>query len=127
MIDLQNLGAWITRNPLVIIAAAILLTFASFHYAQNIPSQGMTTESFVSKDSALYQLYDHLYQENFGSDGNMILIEGDDVARSEVLQAELRLSDHMKGIEHVLGVSSVADVVAGAEYMKSGTRRIPSQ
>lgn len=127
MIDLQNLGAWITRNPLVIIAAAILLTFASFHYAQNIPSQGMTTESFVSKDSALYQLYDHLYQENFGSDGNMILIEGDDVARAEVLKAELRLSDHMKGIEHVLGVSSVADVVAGAEYMKSGTRRIPSQ
>jgi len=127
MIDLQNLGAWITRNPLMIIALAVLLTFGSFHYAQNIPSQGMTTESFVSKDSALYQLYDHLYEENFGSDGNMILIEGDDVAGIEVLLAEMRLSDHMKGVPHVLGVSSIADVVADAEYASSGIRRIPSQ
>lgn len=87
----------------------------------------MTTESFVSKDSALYQLYDHLYQENFGSDGNIILIEGDDVARADVLQAGLRLSDHMKYVEHVLGVQSLSDIVADVEYQSSGIRRIPSQ
>ena len=116
-----------TKNPLIIIAIAVLITVASLHYAQFIQSQGMTTESFVSKDSALYQLYDHLYQENFGSDGNIILIEGDDVARAEVLQAGLRLSDHMKNVEHVLGVQSLSDIVADAEYQSSGTRRIPSQ
>ena len=127
MMGMDRLGAWITKNPLIIIAIAVLITVASLHYAQFIQSQGMTTESFVSKDSALYQLYDHLYQENFGSDGNIILIEGDDVARAEVLQAGLRLSDHMKNVEHVLGVQSLSDIVADAEYQSSGTRRIPSQ
>ena len=127
MMGMDRLGAWITKNPLIIIAIAVLITVASLHYAQFIQSQGMTTESFVSKDSALYQLYDHLYQENFGSDGNIILIEGDDVARADVLQAGLRLSDHMKYVEHVLGVQSLSDIVADAEYQSSGIRRIPSQ
>ncbi len=127
MISLERLGAWIIRNPAIIIAVAVLLTLVSINYAQHIESQGMTTESFVSKDSALYQLYDHLYLENFGSDGNIILIEGDDVAKAEVLSASLRLSDHMLQVEHVLGVQSIADIVADAEYQSTGTRRIPSQ
>lgn len=95
MISLELLGSWITKNPVIIIAVAILLTVVSVHYALQIESQGMTTESFVSKDSALYQLYDHLYQENFGRDANVILIEGDDVAKRDVLQAGLRFSDQI--------------------------------
>lgn len=127
MISLERLGVWVTKNPGIIIAIAVLLTLISVHYAQHVESQGMTTESFVSKDSALYQLYDHLYQENFGADGNIILIEGDDVAKAEVLSASLRISDHMKQVEHVVGVQSLADIVADAEYQRSGTRKIPSQ
>ena len=127
MISLQRLGVWITKNPVIIIAAAVLLTLVSVHYAQQIESQGMTTESFVSKDSALYQLYDHLYQENFGIDANVILIDGDNVAKADVLSASLRLSDHMKQVHNVLGVQSLADIVADAEYQSSGVRRIPSQ
>ena len=127
MIGLERLGAWITKNPIIIIAAAVLLTIGSIYYAQQIESQGMTTESFVSKDSALYQLYDHLYQENFGIDANVILIEGDNVAKEDVLSASLRLSDHMKQVHNVLGVQSLADIVADAEYQSSGIRRIPSQ
>jgi len=127
MADLERLGAWITGNLVIIILVAVLLTLVSFHYAQQIESQGMTTEAFVSKDSALYQLYDHLYLENFGADGNMILIEGDDVARAEVLSAILRLSDHMHQVEHVLGVQSAADWVADEEYKSTGIRQIPSQ
>ncbi|MFZ2182987.1 MAG: RND family transporter [Methanothrix sp.] len=127
MSNLERLGAWITANPAIIILAAFLLTLASFHYAQQIESQGMTTEAFISKDSALYQLYDHLYLENFGSDGNMIIIEGDDVARDAVLRAILRLSDHMHQVEHVLGVQSVADWVADEEFRRRGIRQIPSQ
>ncbi len=127
MIGLERLGAWIIRNPAIIIAAAILFTLFSFHYAQQVESQGMTTESFVSKDSSLYQLFDHLYQENFGVDGNIVLIEGDDVAKADVLSAELRLSDHMKQVAHVASVQSIADIVADAEYQSSGVRRIPSQ
>ncbi|MCX6668634.1 MAG: MMPL family transporter, partial [Methanothrix sp.] len=127
MIGLERLGVWITENPAIIIAAAVLLTLGSVHYAQQIESQGMTTESFVSKDSALYQLYEHLYQENFGVDANVILIEGDDVAKVDALSASLRLSDHMKQVHNVASVQSIADVVADAEYQSSGIRRIPSQ
>lgn len=127
MIGLERLGAWITKNPAIIITAAVLLTLVSVHYAQQIESQGMNTESFVSKDSALYQLYDHLYQENFGADANVILIEGDDVAKAEVLSASLRLSDHMKQVHNVVNVQSIGDIVADAEYQSSGIRHIPSQ
>ena len=126
MADLERLGEWITGNPVIIIVAAVLLTLVSLHYAQQIESQGMTTEAFVSKDSALYQLYDHLYLENFGSDGNMILIEGDDVAGAAVLSSILRLSDHMHQVEHVLGVQSAADWIADEEYKRTGIRQIPS-
>lgn len=127
MISLERLGSWITKNPVIIIAVAILLTVVSVHYAQQIESQGMTTESFVSKDSALYQLYDHLYQENFGSDANVILIEGDDVAKRDVLEAGLRFSDQIKQVNNVMSVQSLADLVADAEYQRSGIRQIPSQ
>ena len=127
MIGLERLGVWITRNPAIIIAAAVLLTLVSVHYAQQVESQGMTTETFVSKDSALYQLYDHLYQENFAVDGNVILIEGDDVAKADALSAGLRLSDHMLQVHNVVSVQSIADIVADAEYQSSGIRRIPSQ
>ncbi|WP_348305223.1 RND family transporter [Methanothrix sp.] len=118
---------WITKNPVIIIAVAVLLTLVSVHYAQQVESQGMTTDTFVSKDSALYQLYDHLYQENFAVDGNVILIEGDDVAKADALSAGLRLSDHMKQVHNVVSVQNIADIVAEAEYQSSGTRRIPSQ
>jgi len=127
MIGLERLGVWITKNPVIIIAVAVLLTLVSVHYAQQVESQGMTTDTFVSKDSSLYQLYDHLYQENFAVDGNVILIEGDDVAKADALSAGLRLSDHMKQVHNVVSVQSIADIVAEAEYQSSGTRRIPSQ
>ena len=127
MIGMERLGVWITKNPVIIIVVAVLLTLVSVNYAQQVESHGMTTESFVSKDSALYQLYDHLYLENFGADGNVILIEGDNVAKVDVLSASLRLSDHMKQVPNVISVQSIADIVADAEYQSSGIRRIPSQ
>ncbi|MDD4160885.1 MAG: RND family transporter [Methanothrix sp.] len=127
MAGLQRLGAWITRNPLIIIVAAVLLTFVSIHYAQQIESQGMNTESFVETDSTLYQIYNHLYAENFGMDTIVILMEADDVAEKEALLAGLRLSDHMKQFRNVVSVQSLADLVADAEYSSGGIRRIPSQ
>ncbi|OPY53202.1 MAG: bifunctional preprotein translocase subunit SecD/SecF [Methanosaeta sp. PtaU1.Bin112] len=127
MVWLERLGVWITKNPAIIIVAAILLTLFSVHYAQQIQTQGMTTESFVSKSSSLYQLYDHLYQQNFAVDGNIVLIEGDDVAKTDVLSAELRLSDHMRTVPHIISVQSIADLVSDAEYESTGVRSIPSQ
>ena len=60
-------------------------------------------------------------------DANIVLIEGDDVAKADVLSAGLRLSDHMKQVAHVVSVQSLADLVADAEYESTGVRGIPSQ
>ena len=111
----------------MIIAAAVLLTIVSIHYAQQIEMQGMTTESMVGKDSPLYQLYDHLYVEKFGTQSIAVLIEGDSIDRPEVLKSTLMLSDKMKEAPDVLRVVSIADIVADAEAVQTGVRWIPSQ
>lgn len=123
----QRLGVWIIKNPVIIVVAALLLTIASLHYAQRVESQGMNTESLVEKDSLLYEIYSHLYEENFGTDNIIILMEADDVANREALTASLRLSNHMKQVHNVVGVQSLADLVADAEYRSNGNRVIPSQ
>jgi len=125
--SMERLGYWIADNPITIIAAAVLLTILSIHYAQQIEMQGMTTESMVGKDSPLYQLYDHLYVEKFGTESIAVLIEGNDITKTEVLEAMLRLSDKMKEAPEVIGVQSIADTVANAEFSTTGIRDIPSQ
>ena len=127
MKNIERLGYWIAYNPLIIIAAAVLLTIVSLHFAQQIESQGMTTESMVGKDSPLYQLYDHLYVEKFGTESIAVLIEGDGITMRKSLEAMLRLSDGMKAAPNVIGVASIADVVADAEKVQTGVRGIPDQ
>lgn len=123
----ERLGEWIAGNPIIIIAIAILLTLASFHYAQQIEMKGFETESFVGKESPLYQIFDHLFVERFGTESVVVLIEGEDVAAQKVLEATLRLSDQMKEAPGVIGTQSIADLVASAEAGSSGVRRIPEQ
>ncbi|MBN1322897.1 MAG: RND family transporter [Methanotrichaceae archaeon] len=123
----ERLGVWIADNPMVIIAAAAVITILAFHYAQEIEMQGMATESFVGKDSPLYQIYDHLFVERFGFESIVVVIEGDDVARRDVLEAELRLSDGMMGAPGVLATNGIADIVAEAAEARDGKRAIPDQ
>ena len=123
----DRLGQWIADNPTIIMAAALLITVASLHYAQQIEMQGMTTESMVGKDSPLYQIYDHLYVENFGTESIAVLIEANDVTKPEILRAMLTLSDKMKEASDVLTVTSLADIVADAEESRTGVRSIPTQ
>ena len=123
----RKLGVWIANNPAIIIAAALLLTIGSIHYAQMVESQGMTTESMVEKDSSLYKIFSHLYQENFGTDTIVVLMEADDAAQEEALRAGLRLSDHMKQVHNVISVQSLADLVADEQFRSRGLREIPSQ
>ena len=127
MSGMERLGYWVADNPITIIAAAVLLTIISIYYAQQIEMQGMTTESMVGKDSPLYQLYDHLYVEKFGTESIAVLIEGNDITKPEVLRAMLRLSDKMKEAPDVIGVQSIVDIVANAEFSTTGIRDIPSQ
>jgi len=124
---MEKIGYWVADNPIAIVAAAVLMTIISIHYAQTIEMQGMTTESMVGKDSPLYQLYDHLYVEKFGTESIAVLIEGDSITKPEVLKAMLTLSDRMKTAPDVVGVQSIADIVADTWATQTGIRDIPSQ
>ncbi len=123
----ERLGRWIAQNPILIIAATLLLTSVSIHYAQQIEMQGLATESMVGKDSSLYQIYEHLYVQNFGTESIAILIEADDVTEPEILRRMLLFSDRMKEAPGVLSVTSIADIVADEEKESSGRRSIPDQ
>ena len=127
MNTLERIGSWIAINPIIIIAAAFLLTLGSFHYAGQIEMQGMNTENFVGKDSPLYQTYDHLFAERFGTQSIIVLVEGGEIAKPEVLEAMLEVSGQMKDSPNVIGSSSIADVIADTEYGSEGVRRIPGQ
>ena len=123
----ERLGRWVAQNPILIIAATLLLTSVSIHYAQQIEMQGLATESMVGKDSSLYQIYEHLYVQNFGTESIAILIEADDVTEPEILRKMLLFSDRMKEAPGVLSVTSIADIVADEEKESSGRRSIPDQ
>lgn len=123
----EKLGYWVADNPIIIIAAAVLLTLASLHYAQTIEMQSMNTESMVGTDSPLYQLYDHLYVEKFGTEYIAVLIEADDVTDPEILKSMLVLSDKMKKAPDVTSVNSIADIVAEEHASLTGIRQIPTQ
>ena len=127
MNSMERLGYWIANNPILILAAAVLLSIASFHYAQQIEMQGMTTESMVGKDSPLYQIFDHLYVEKFGTKSIAVLIEADDVTKPDIMKAMLKLSDNMKDAPDIIGTTSIADIVADTEARETGVRNIPSQ
>jgi hydrophobe/amphiphile efflux-3 (HAE3) family protein len=126
MEKVERLGYWIAYHPLIIVAAAVLLTAVSIHYAQQIEMQGLETESMVGKDSPLYQIYDHLFVERFGRESIAVLIEGD-VTTPETLKAMLSASDKMKEAPNVIDTVSIADTIASVEAEETGIRQIPSQ
>jgi len=123
----ERLGQWIADNSLIIMVAALLLTLAALHYAQQIEVQGMTTESMVGKDSPLYQLFDHLYVEKFATESIAVLIEADDVTKPDILRSMDKLSQKVRIAPDVLAVTSIADIVANTEKLDSGIRTIPVQ
>ena len=122
--ETEKLGAWIAHNPIIILAAAAILTVVALNYAQNI-SMETGTEAFVDSDTRLYLEYDHLYLERFGTDSIVVLVEGDDVTRPEVLRAMDRLIGLMEGVNHVLGSASISELVKDEMERESGARVIP--
>ncbi|MGA9099159.1 MAG: RND family transporter [Methanotrichaceae archaeon] len=124
---MEKLGVWIAKNPLMIAAVAILMTIASVNFASQIQMHGLDTEDFVSTNSPLYEVYNHLYLENFGTQSIAILVEGSDVTNEDVLKAMLRFTERIKTEPNVVDTASVADIVADAEAEQSGVRQIPSQ
>jgi len=120
----ENIGTFVERSPQTILAIAIILMLLSFIGAGLI-EQKSGTDTFVKKDSEIYQNYDHLYKQNFGSEVVVVLVESDDVRESEVLETINNFDmiiEHDKDVENVM---SMASLIKSASYSATGRSEIP--
>ena len=120
----ERLGRWIEGNPIVILMVAALLTVGSIHYAQTITME-TETETFVDPDSRLYVEFSHLYNDRFGTQSIVVLVEGDAATSPGSLKAMERLTRQMEAVDHVLGTVSIAEMVMEVEAEATGVRRVP--
>jgi hypothetical protein len=119
----NKLGRWIEANPIGILTIAVLFTVASIHFAQSITME-TEVETFVDENSKLYLEFDHLYNDRFGIQSIVILVEGDAVTSPASLKAMDRLTRQMETVE-VLGTVSLAEMVKDAEAQETGVRKVP--
>lgn len=107
-----------------IILIAILLIAIAGQGAQHITMES-GTETFVEKTSKLYQDFDHLYLRIFFTQSIVVLIEGEDVKSSEVLQAVGRLEQQSKNTRNVVGTSSAVSAIKNFNYQITGRYEMP--
>lgn len=101
-----------------------MLVLVSVQGAQNI-SMESGTETFVEKSSQLYQDFDHLYMNIFGTEAIVIIIEDGQVNDPALLQAMDRLDHMSSSLPGVVGVQSVATIVKDANFGLTGDASLP--
>jgi len=101
-----------------------ILILISFSGAQQI-EMASGTETFVSKESRLYQDFDLLYRQYFGTEAIVVMVEGGDVTTPEVMRAIERLVTGVSGTKNVKQVASITEMVQNANLGESGRSRIP--
>ena len=82
-------------------------------------------ETFVEKESRLYQDFDLLYRQYFGTLAIVVMVENGDVTTPEVLHAIDRLDTGISGTKNVVEVVNLATMVRQANLRGSGRDRIP--
>ena len=120
----ENIGAFVEKSPKTILATAIILMLLSFIGAGLI-EQKSGTDTFVKKNSEIYQNYDHLYKQNFGSEVIVVLVESDDVRESEILEAINNFDMIIEQDKDVENVMSMASLIKSASYSATGRSEIP--
>ena len=103
---------------------AFLLVVISLQGAQYIENAS-GTDTFVDKNSQLYQDYDHLYLNLFGTESIVIMVEGSDVTNPELLKAMDRAHSSAENIPGVIEVNSPTYVIKEANYQMTGRNEIP--
>ena len=88
---------------------------------------GTGIDMFVAKESRLYQDFDLLYRQYFGTAAIVVMVEGGDVTAPEVLYAIDRLQTGVSGTEDVIEVIDIASMVKQANLGVSGRSRIPDE
>ncbi|MBN2109755.1 MAG: RND family transporter [Methanosarcinaceae archaeon] len=122
--NFQKLGVFIEDNSIPIVIIALLFMIISFQGASLI-EMASGTDTFVDKDSKLYQDFDHLYMDLFSTGSVVVMVEGNDVTQAEVLQAMDRLQRSAQNIPGVLEVRSASSVIKEANYRMTGRSGIP--
>ncbi|WP_375141069.1 hydrophobe/amphiphile efflux-3 (HAE3) family transporter [Methanococcoides orientis] len=118
------MGIFIENNTIPIILVALLLVLVSVQGAQNITMES-GTETFVEKTSQLYQDFDHLYMNIFGTEAIVIIVEDGQVSNPALLQAMDRLDHMSSSLPGVVDVQSVATVVKDANFGLTGDASLP--
>jgi len=83
------------------------------------------TETFVGKDSLLYQDYDHLYQKIFQTQSVVVMVEGNDVETADVMKAVDRLEHQVQATNGVIETTSPASLIKQINYKMTGKSKIP--
>jgi hypothetical protein len=120
----QKLGVFIEDNTVPIIMIALLLILISLQGAQSI-GMASGTDTFVDKNSKLYQDYDHLYLNLFGTESIVVMVEGSDVTEPELLKALDRAYLSVQNIPGVVEVTSPSTVIKEVNYQMTGRSTIP--
>jgi len=83
------------------------------------------TDTYVSKTSQLYQNYDHLYTNIFGTNSIIVMVEGNDIRSADLLKAADRLAHQLESTEGVVGVTSPASITKQINSQMTGRSDIP--
>lgn len=109
---------------MVILLVFFLLILLSMQGAQKI-TMSSGTETFLGKDSKLYQNYDHLYQNIFGTNSIVVMVEGNDVKSADLMKAVGRLEHQLESTEGVVEITSPASILRNINYQTTGRYQIP--
>ncbi len=120
----EKLGIFIEDNTIPILLITFLFVIISFQGAQYI-GMASGTDTFVDKNSQLYQDFDHLYQNLFGTESIVIMVEGSDVTNPELLKAMDRAYESIDNIPGVIQVNSPSSIIKDVNYEMMGRSEIP--
>jgi hydrophobe/amphiphile efflux-3 (HAE3) family protein len=83
------------------------------------------TDTFISKDSLLYQDYDHLYKSLFQTQALIVMVEANDIKSAKLMQAIDRLEYQLQSTEGVQETISPATFIKQINYKMTGRSQIP--
>ena len=121
----EKIGKFIEDNPVPLLILSILLIFIAFEGAAMI-TMASDTDTFVNKDSKLYQDYDHLYLNMFYTQSIVVMIEDGDVTNPELVQAIDRFEQLVASVDGVVETNSLASVLKQTNYDENSKRVLPS-
>ncbi len=109
---------------MTILLIFFLLILISMQGAQKITMES-GTETFVSKDSKLYQDYDHLYSNIFGTNSIIVMVEGNDVESADIMKSVDRLEHQLESTEGIVGITSPTSIIKEMNYKNTGRSQVP--